>query len=503
MLEYLFKRPMLLSAILSVIVSILVFGSKTSVLFLAPILILLIWYFAAFKKNPQMVICILTVTAVMISCVYSLEKANNFSKFDKTVTQGLFTVTSEPVDRVEVFTTELEVIESDRLPKGAKIYTYYYNESLNLGDKIEAKLKLYSVKDSTFKKSNYAEKIYLSGTAYNIKTLNEKDFVLSLIDKVRNYIRYSLFENVNYDEASTLCAVTFGDKGYFSDDFYSAVTFSGVSHVMVVSGMHLSVIVLLFTNLSEKLFYNKYVRAIIIVFTVIFLTAVCGFTKSIIRAGFTYLLVAASLLLGRKSTPENALGGAVSIIMIGSPFIIFSVSFALSALSTLGILIIAVPITEFIMGREIIKSKFVLWLVSSVLVSLSALIITMPLVIYYFGFISKVSVITNILISTAVTFALSVTVLALILNLVFPVLAVFMFKLSEVLTKYINYVIIKFGTSKNAVAFLGENAIYVSIILIILILVVLLACKSRLDMIKLKQIDEKIVSEGGGKLKWR
>ena len=61
----------------------------------------------------------------------------------------------------------------------------------------------------------------------------------------------------------------------------------------------------------------------------------------------------------------------------------------------------------------------------------------------------------------------------------------FMFKLSEVLTKYINYVIIKFGTSKNAVAFLGEGAIYVSIILIILILVVLLACKSRLDMIKL------------------
>ena len=503
MLDYLTKRPMLFSAILCVIVSILIYTNKWALLFIVPILIFLIWFFVFFKKNPRMVVCVITVTTVVLSSVFTLEKVERLSTLEGLTTEGEFVVVSQPVDRETVYTTELEVIKSDLVPKGVKIYTYFYNDSLKLGEKVNAKIKLVSTIGSPFERDNVANKIYLGGTVLNLEKTGESDLVLSSVDKVRVYIRSCLFENMKYDEAATMTAITFGDKDYFLDSFYKAAKYAGVAHVMVVSGMHLSIIILLFTKLMEKLFYNKYLRAITIVLAVVFLVALCGFTKSIIRAGFTYLLIAVSLFLGRKSTPENALGGAVSIIMIFSPFVIFSVSFMLSCLATFGILVVAIPIMRYVNEKEIIKSKIIAWIVTAVLVSLSALLMTLPVVIYYFGYISKVSVITNLLISTAVTFALSITVLALIINLFFKPLAIVMFDLAEAVTKYINFVIVKFGASEKVIIFLEENTVYIAVAIIVVILGLLLACKNKLDMVKLKKIDEKIVSEGGGRLKWR
>ena len=55
--------------------------------------------------------------------------------------------------------------------------------------------------------------------------------------------------------------------------------------------MHLSVIVGLTAVAVKKYFYNKYLRALTMLATVLFMAAVCGFTKSILRAGFCSLFV--------------------------------------------------------------------------------------------------------------------------------------------------------------------------------------------------------------------
>ena len=204
------------------------------------------------------------------------------------------------------------------------------------------------------------------------------------------------------------------------------------------------------------------------------------------------------------------IGTVIALIyMIALPFVVLGYYDCIPALesifnvSTFGILVVAIPIINYITEQKVIKSKIIVWIISAVLVSLSALVLTLPVVIYYFGYISKVSVITNLLISTAVTFVLSITVLALIINLFFEPLAVIMFDLAEAVTKYINFVIVKFGSSEKVIIFLKENTIYIAVAIIVVILSLLLACKMKLDMIKLKRINEKIVSEGGGRLKWR
>lgn len=503
MRDYSAKRPMLTSAIISCAVSVLSFYSETA-LFIVGIGLVALFLILLFRKHTgSMLVCIAAVLAVVCSCIFTTQEIKSLSFADGAVCSGEFIVISEPQDHGEYYSVQLETKKTDTLKQGVKIYAFYDENDFFYGDIISAEIGLSSVGDSEFKASNYSEEIYFTGSMRNISVLDDKEPILSIVGKVRSYIKSTLFSKISYSEAATLCAVTFGDRAYFSNRFYSNVKAAGVSHVMVVSGMHLAVIVSLFTRLSEKLFYNKYFRAFLIFAAVLVLTAVCGFTKSVIRAGVNYMLVGISLILNRVSTPENTLGGAVTIILTASPFVIFSISFQLSVLATFGILVVAFPIIDFVKEREIIISKPVLLLFSSVTVSLGALLMTLPVAIYVFGYVSTVSLITNLLISNVVTWTLSVTVSALIINLFAPFLANLLFFIAEVLTRYINAVINLFGSLPFSVLFINKYAAFIAAGIIILILVGLLACKRRINMIKLEQMNEKMIAEGGGKLKWR
>ena len=307
---------------------------------------------------------------------------------------------------------------------------------------------------------------------------------------------------MDYEEAVTLTALTVGDRSYLSDDFYGNVKAAGVSHVMVVSGMHLAIIVSLALRLTDKILYNRYLKAITVLLTVLFMSVLCGFTKSIVRAGLCYILYAVSIVLKRDNTPENTLGAAVSLILIAEPFTIFSISFQLSVLSTLGITAIAIPITDYL-NQKHSKVGIIMLFISPIVVTLSALIFTLPITVWIFGYISRVTVASHILITYAVSPALYFAAIGLILFPVIPILGHIFLLASSFVVKYINLVINGLGSLPFSVVRLGRYSFLFALLLLVSVLFALFACKHRQDMLKLKIMHEKIISEGGGKLKWR
>lgn len=311
------------------------------------------------------------------------------------------------------------------------------------------------------------------------------------------------FTVVSRDEAATLTAVTIGDRSYFTDEFYANVKKAGVSHVMVVSGMHLSVIVGLTAVAVKKYFYNKYLRALTMLATVLFMAAVCGFTKSILRAGFCSLFLAVSILSERDNTTENSLGGAAALLFMISPFTVFSVSFQLSFLSTLGIVSVAMPCLKFIKDNRLLKTDIAFTLFSAVLVTLAATLFTLPISIYTFGYVSNVSVFTNLLIDAAAGIALQISAVALALNLIFPYISRPLFIAAEFTAAYINRIINLFGSLPFAVSDIGTPEFYASLLIIISVVAALFAFKRHLDRLKLNEMYRKISSERGRKFKWQ
>lgn len=479
MADYLKKRPMLFCAIVSAALCIAGFYSQSAVFFCGIALIIL-FFLALYFRRPAEIIVTLILAVTAVSILLTSINAADLSKLNGDTVKGEFTVVTEPEDHGTYTSEVLEVCKCGRLKKGTRIICSCYGETApEYGNRIEANISLSTFKNGTQKRSYYADGIFLRGSLKN-----------------------TLFSNMEYDEAATVAAITIGDRSYFSDEFYSNIKKAGVSHVMVVSGMHLSVIVGLTAFFIKKHFYNKYLRAIVMFATVLFMAAVCGFTKSILRAGFCSLFVAASILSERDNTAENSLGGAAALLFIISPFTIFSVSFQLSFLSTLGIVSVAMPCLDFIKERKLLKTGAAYAFASAIFVTLSATLFTLPVSIYTFGYISNVSVFTNLLIDAVAGIALQISAVGLLAGLCFPHISRLLFIAAELAADYINRIINLFGSLPFATSEMGTGEFYASLLLVAAVIAALLAFKKHLYKLRLDEIYRKIASERGRKLKW-
>ena len=135
--------------------------------------------------------------------------------------------------------------------------------------------------------------------------------------------------------------------------------------------------------------------------------------------------------------------------------------------------------------------------------TLSASLLTLPITIYIFGYTSTVSVFTNLLISLAVTADIYLAVSALLLSSIFPFWSKFFFLPCSLVTRYVNLVINFLGSMPFSVIRLPEIFAFLAGILIFTVMWVLLACKNRINMLKLEEIRTKIIKEGGRKVRWR
>ena len=493
------KRPMLLLAILSSIAVALVYYSFFTAIIFSDLCIILMFIVIYRKQSGVFILCGILLLCIMLSAAFTISKIEAKEKLDGLTAQGEFIVSEAAYDNGDGLTFTAETLECEYLNRGDKIIMKYNGPEIEMGKAFKGEVRISCLKDSPLALSYYSEGIYLSADLSKVLLTNNDDFILKGISLIRSYIKRAIFSHFDKEEAATMLAILTGDIRYFTAEFYRNGKAAGVAHVMVVSGMHLSIIVILTTYLLNKFFYNRYFKAIIILITVITVFAVCGFTMSVMRAGITYILMSLALALNRQSISENNLGTAVCMILLLKPLAIFNLAFLLSVLSTLGILTVALPVNEFINENKIIKSKIVSNTALSVIITLSAVIFTLPVTIPTFGYISNMSIATNLLVGLPVTAAIYLSLAGLVL----PPLADALFFVANLIVKYVNFVINYFGSSPFAVTNLPDWAIILAIIAIFLIIYGLLACTKQNNVVKLKRILNKKILEGGGKRKWQ
>lgn len=502
MTDYLKKRPMLLCGLCASALCVVGFYSRTAIFFLGLILIMLFFFLLQKSVYPVYLFVVFMLVAVSVSTLITYNKIDKISESDGDTVKGSFAVVENPVNHGSYYSAVVKVRDCEGIKSGTRIMIFSNQGSFEYGDKIIAEVKISKINDK-YRASDYSEKIYLTGNMDSITVYSgEGGFVLSRVNRLRKYIVDTLFANMDYKEAATLTALTVGDRSYLSDEFYGNLKAAGVSHIMVVSGIHLAIIVSLVTRLVEKILYNRYLKSITVLLTVLFMSALCGFTKSIVRAGLCYIIYAASILLERDNTPENSLGAAVTLILTAEPFTILSLSFQLSVLSTLGITAVALPITEYL-KQKFSNDSFIICVINLAIVCLSALLFTMPVTVWVFGYISTVAVVANILVTYAVTLSLYFAATGLVFYSVFPLAGNILLAAASLVAKYINFVINKLGSLPFSAVRLGRYNIIFALLLLFSVIFGLFACKHRRDMLKLKIMHEKIISEGGGKLKWR
>ena len=486
------KRPMLYVAAFCIAVSAFAFYELMIIFVFCIILLCGAIYHTMFVFHAKGVLLSALMFLGIIGIFLAYNHVNSFDRVSGKVLNVTLVATEDSVGHEGFVTVPVRVVDGD-LPFGSKLEPMDYNSTfIHAGDVFDAKVSVYSLRDSEYRRYNYSNGIYCNSVIEFKSSAKRINHIYKSLQSVRNYVTDRLFSDLRYDVAATLNAVMTGDKAYLEKDFSDSIKLTGVSHVMVVSGQHLVIIMNSLFFVLDKLFYNRYFRLLMSTAVGLFMIAVCGFTVSIVRAGIMFFVSAAAPVIGRERDSLSSLATAVFIIIFLTPFAVYSLSFQLSVLATFGILAFSPCFCD--LAAEMLKKIHLSFLkpVTDIIVNtLAATVTTLPVLIGTFGYISVVAIITNLLITYAVTLALTFAAAAMLFGMFPPIYKFFLF-IAGVSTKYINYVIStvsKFSITTVSI----ENRIlqYCLVVLSVLIIIALLISAGLIEKRKrLKRINK-------------
>ena len=195
-------------------------------------------------------------------------------------------------------------------------------------------------------------------------------------------------------------ALLLGDTTGLDYQTDTALKISGVRHVVAVSGLHISI---LFGLISTITFRKRYLTALLGLPVLALFAAVAGFTPSVVRACIMMALMMLATLLEKEYDGPTALAFAILVLLAVNPLAVTSVSLQLSAASVAGIFLFRERLHNWLMPffgklkKGTAKKVLVTWFVGSVSISLSAMSLTTPLCAAYFGMVSLIGPVTNLL----------------------------------------------------------------------------------------------------------
>lgn len=253
-----------------------------------------------------------------------------------------------------------------------------------------------------------SESNYYSGKgtfllAYQQDTVRLEDYAPTRRDlpaRIRNKTLRIIADTFPKDAAPFAKALLLGDTSDIDYATDTAFKVSGIRHVVAVSGLHVSI---LFAMLSTLTLKRRWLTALVAYPFLFLFAAVAGFTPSVCRACIMSGLLLLSWLVSREYDGPTALSFAVLVILGANPLAITSVSFQLSVASVAGIYLFQSGIRKWLTaqfgdyGGRRVKAFFVNAFCSSIAISLSAMVLTVPLCAWYFGIISLIGPLTNLL----------------------------------------------------------------------------------------------------------
>lgn len=265
---------------------------------------------------------------------------------------------------------------------------------------------------------------------------------------IRGHVEKVLNKGMDETSAGVCMAVLTGNRTGIDGKLMSNMQYGGIAHIFAVSGLHVGALyafcLLLFakTPLKNLPKVGRFVSLFLLLF---FYAGVCGFSASVLRATVLCLTSYFAMLLGVSNDSLETLGLACIVVVMLSPCHLFGVGFQLSFLACLGIILLARPIGQvcdeicFAVGRlrknkkeieEEIKEKEDVppsvaeglrrKTVSLLSASLSAQIMTTPVLIMSFGYVSALSLVLNFIFVPFMSATFALLLLFVVVSCVLP-----------------------------------------------------------------------------------
>lgn len=321
------------------------------------------------------------------------------------------------------------------------------------------------------------DNIYSLCYSANIKLVekNQGNIFKHYIYKIKNF----LFKKVNsiWPEpvSSFANSSLFGFEKLLPSDIDENFRHTGLSHIVVVSGMHVAIIIVVFSTALYKIGINRKQSFLFLLLLLFSFAILSGLSASIIRASIMGILVVFSKNVERYIPNYLVLIYSLIIMALINPLSMFyDLGFQLSFLATIGLIYIS-PILknlfkfipEYFSLREIIST------------SLSAIIMTLPISLYNFHTLPIFALLSNIVILPFITFDMTLFVFTIAISLLNTSLARYCGFISYVLTKLLFWIIKIISSIKISVLDINNFNVFHMLICYAIIIIIYLYAKKK------------------------
>ena len=400
----LIKRPavtILIGAIIGIIYGLyLKIGMALTVTLLGLLLFLI-------QKDKKKLICFLYkrrkiilifFISTIILILYTISVNNKYEKFYNKIPENIRTIAT-----VVGEAKETEYYYSYEIKINQKRFIMYVKknnpEKLKYGMEIILEGKyIEPTEDRNYKGFNYKEylktkKIYGSFKAEKISVIKENNvnFILRISNNTRNKVIEIAKKILPQQTSSLLIGILIGERQYISEDITENFSKSSLSHILAISGSHISYIIIGITFILTKSRTSKKGMYIITILSLIFFIFITNFSSSVIRACIMGIIVLFAKIVYRKPDILTSISVSLLIILIDNPFAIKDIGLQLSYLGTIGIVYLNKPIANFL--EKYMKKKIAKMLA----ITISAQIMVLPVTVINFNNISTVFIISNII----------------------------------------------------------------------------------------------------------
>ena len=300
--------------------------------------------------------------------------------------------------------------KSEKMSGKARLDASGY-EIFSVGDKatVLIDVKAMEIADENYKLNDYyfTRKEKYSGSLIDV--YNYENGGLNLFESIKDSLKNNL-EVLDENQGIAYALLT-GDKYLVTDEQYAEYKVSGLAHVLAVSGLHVSMIAGGLMLILKKLKVNRFVRLGTIGGTLFLYAVFCEFSPSVTRAFIMTLVLLIADCSGDEKDFLSSITFSAVIILLISPFNLFNVSFLLSYSAVLGI---AMLYPQF---KKLFK-KLPKYLREFISVSLAVNVFAFPVMAYYFGRVSLVFLLANILVLPAMSIGYALLLVGALLSLI-------------------------------------------------------------------------------------
>lgn len=279
-----------------------------------------------------------------------------------------------------------------------------------------------------------------------------KTSFLGKIFAIKGAFEKSIARSVSEPNAAFIDGILLGSRSQVPQDLKDSFVRTGTSHILAISGYNITMVIMIFSWIF--LFFMR--RSTAFWFSLIgvtIFTILTGAQASVVRAAIMGVIVLLAHREGRLNDPRNAIVFAGGAMILINPLILrHDIGFQLSFMATLGLIYLA-PAIE----RHFEKVPKWFGLREIIIMTVSAQIFVLPLLLYHFKALSLIALPANLIILPTIPIAMLLGFITGLSGLVLPFLGQLLGYFAWLLTFVELFIIRLFSRFSWAVVPIGIN----------------------------------------------